>query len=144
MGIIEGPEQISFDTADSIDREMRQRNRGLWLKAHTAIFEDRNGDRNELVVFVTIPDDGDVFEPTRLNRLFDLIEEIIVRRMPHEIAIRDDRDTWKVIVSYDAPPESFAQVDSIRGGRGHAQRTERTSEGLGASSIFVQTEKRRR
>jgi hypothetical protein len=127
VGIIAGPEHISIETADSIEREMRHRNRGVWLKAHTEIF----GDWDELVVFVTIPDDGDVFEPTRLNQLFDLIEEIIVRRMPHEVAIRDDRDTWHVIVSYNAPPERFAQVDSIQGGQGRASRTDRMSDGLG-------------
>jgi hypothetical protein len=127
VGIIAGPEHIAIETADGIDREMRHRNRGLWLKAHAEIF----GDWNELVIFVTIPDDGDVFEPTRLNRIFDLVEEIIVRRMPHEVAVRDDRDTWCVIVSYDAPPGNFAQVDSIRGGQGRASRTDRASDGVG-------------
>ena len=116
-----------METTDSLDRELRHRNRGLWLAAHTEI----HSDWSELVVFVTIPDDGDVFEPTRLNGIFALIEEMIVRRMPDEIAVRDDRKTWYVIVSYDAPLGSFAQVDSIAGGEGQASRTERLSDGLG-------------
>ena len=127
MGIITGPEQISMETAAAIDRELGHCNQGLWLAAHTELHRDWT----ELVVFVTIPDDGDVFEPTRLNRIFARIEEMIVRRMPHEIAVRDDRKTWCVIVSYHAPLGSFAQVDSIHGGEGQASRTDRLSDGLG-------------
>ncbi|MDP9024103.1 MAG: hypothetical protein M3N13_01845 [Candidatus Eremiobacteraeota bacterium] len=117
--------RISRQTAQEITDELEAANRenALWRALHI----ERHSDERELIVFVDIVDD-DPFEPTRLDRIFDITERAIVTRIPSEIPIRDRRESWRVLVHTEG---DNALIDGIGGGEKVAARTMRLSDGLG-------------
>ena len=123
------PDRISNATANAITRELGQSeaaSTGLWLSVRTEL----HLDERQLVVFVKIAD-VDPFEPARLDRIFDIVESVIVAHMPHEIPIRERGESWAVLISTEG---YFALIDAIEGGEKIATRTNRTSDGLGPPS----------
>ena len=86
---------VSPTLCDDLERELADIDdkHHLWLHARTEVDED---DDTVLIV-VTIPDD-DPFEPTRLDRIFDSVESVIVSHMPHDLPINEGRYAWLVIV----------------------------------------------
>lgn len=124
MEVIEGPEHVAVETINAIVAEIAARNRGLWIDVRGEIlvyFDDH------FVINVTIPDD-DPFEPSRLNRIFDIAERVIVAHVPCDIPLRDDTETWTVRVETEG---DRASIDVIWGGRKRPPRTERLSDGVG-------------
>ena len=124
MSTIQGPDRVSMETMESLEHEVRAIGGAPW----TAIHVELHGNFRDLVVFVTIPDD-DPFEPTRLDAIFDTVERAIVSRIPLDIGVRDDADTWSVSVHAD---DSFhLGIDFISGGMGLPGRTNRGSDDVG-------------
>jgi hypothetical protein len=123
------PDRISSATANAIAHELRQSEAaraGLWRGVRTELHLD---DR-QLVVFVEI-EDIDPFEPSRLDRIFDIVEGVIVAHIPNEIPIREGGESWSVSVHTEG---DFALIDGIHGGEKIASRTNRLSDGLGPPS----------
>ena len=112
-------------TAREISDELDVLNRenSLWR----AFRIEWDADEPELIVFVEILDD-DPFEPTRLDRIFDLVESVIVKRIPREIPIRDKGEPWRVYIQTEGDRDT---IDGIGGGEKVASRTSRLSAGLG-------------
>jgi hypothetical protein len=121
----ETPRRIEMQTVERIEARLDELERGhpgLWLT--TRIEVHLRGQ--ELVVFVTIPDD-DPFEPERLNRIFDEIEGVIVPLVPSEIPLRTNGDAWTIMVH----TPDHALIDGTNGGWGKPERTDRLSDGVG-------------
>jgi hypothetical protein len=116
--------RISQTLVDDIVRELGAVNEThhLWLRTRTEV----DHDDGRLRVVVTMPDD-DPFEPTRLARIFDTIESVIVSHMPHDLPIREDHWAWLVVVQVP----SGDSIDSIHGGEKIAGRTSRYSDHVG-------------
>ena len=124
MAIIAGPAQIALSDANEIARELERRGDGLVRSVQPQVHHDGK----ELVLFVVIPD-VDPFERSRLDRIFDLAEEIIVARIPHAIPIRDDAESWSVtVVNEEDWGKRFATIDAMYGGRMKPSRTTRLSD----------------
>jgi hypothetical protein len=87
--------RISQTLVDDIVRELAAVNEThhLWLRTRTEL----DYDDERLRIVVTIPDD-DPFEPTRLARIFDTIESVIVAHMPHDLQVHEDDEAWVVLV----------------------------------------------
>jgi hypothetical protein len=123
--VSESAGHVSPTLYDEIERELADidERHHLWLHARTEFDEDDD----TLLIVVTIPDD-DPFEPTRLDRIFDSVESVIVSHMPHEFPINEGRYAWLVIVEVS----SGDSIDSIRGGgEGTTGRTSRYSDHVG-------------
>ncbi len=116
--------QVSPTLFDDIERELADidERHHLWLSARTEL----DADDDSLLIVVTIPDD-DPFEPTRLDRIFDSVESVIVSHMPHDFPICEERPAWLVVV--EVP--SGASIDSTEGGEKIAGRTARYSDHVG-------------
>ncbi len=116
--------RISEETAGAVGRELENigTSTGLWLNARTELhLEER-----QLVVFIVIPD-VDPFEPSRLDRIFDTVERVVVGHIPHDILIHERGESWTV--SVDTPSGDL--IDGIFGGEKIPTRTIRLSDGLG-------------
>jgi hypothetical protein len=116
--------QVSPTLFDEIERELADidKRQHLWLSARTELEEYDD----TLLIVITIPDD-DPFEPTRLDRIFDSVESVIVSHMPHDFPIHEKRLAWLVIVQVP----SGDSIDSIEGGEKIAGRTARYSDHVG-------------
>lgn len=116
-----------MEALEKLDRELNATEGAPWMAIHVELHDDFR----ELNVFATVLDD-DPFEPTRLNMLFDTVERVIVSHIPGDIGVRDDRDTWSVIVNVD---DSFRSlIDGISGGKGTPGRRNRGSDHVGPPS----------
>ncbi|MDQ6942625.1 MAG: hypothetical protein M3169_08950 [Candidatus Eremiobacteraeota bacterium] len=115
---------VSPTLSDDIERELADidARHHLWLRVRTELDEDDD----TLLIIVTVPDD-DPFEPTRLDRIFDSVESVIVSHMPHDFPIHEKRLAWLVIVQVP----SGDSIDSIEGGEKIAGRTARYSDHVG-------------
>ena len=89
-----------------------------------------NRTENDLLVQVFIPN-GDAFEPTRLRRIFDVVEAVIVAHIPRDIPLLDDDESWAVFIETEG---DRAMIDSARGGREHPWRNDRGSDGVGVGA----------
>ena len=116
--------RVSQTLVDDIVRELAAVNEthDLWLRTRTEL----DYDDERLRIVVTIPDD-DPFEPTRLARIFDTIESVIVAHMPHDLPVNEDEEAWVVLVTVP----SGAEIDEIQGGEKIAGRTSRYSDHVG-------------
>jgi hypothetical protein len=123
VGIIEGPDIVSNATLDAIVAELGARNPGLWIDAGSMYLIYFH----VVAVELTIPD-VDPFEPSRLQRIFAIAEDVVVKHIPHDIPIRDDTESWTVRIVAEG---SRAAIDVIMGGRRKASRNERLSVGIG-------------
>ena len=115
---------VSPTLSDDIERELADidERHHLWLRTRTEL----DYDDERLRIVVTIPDD-DPFEPTRLARIFDTIESVIVAHMPHDLQVHEDDEAWVVLVKVP----SGADIDEIEGGEKIAGRTSRYSDHVG-------------
>jgi hypothetical protein len=122
--VSEAAGHVSPTLSDDIERELAGigDKRRLWLQTRTEFDEDDD----TLLIVVTIPDD-DPFEPTRLDRIFDSVESVIVSHMPHDFPIHEERPAWHVHVNVP----SGARIDWIHGGENIAGRTLRYSDDVG-------------
>jgi Ankyrin repeats (3 copies) len=133
IGVIEGPDEVSWETMKALERQLAARNRGLWLG--TTVSGGYNFAENDVLVQVFIPD-GDPFEPTRLRRIFDVVEAVIVAHMPRDIPILDDDESWVIYIETEG---DRAMIDSVQGGREHPWRNERGSDHVGAGARWPAT-----
>jgi hypothetical protein len=91
--VSEAAGHVSPTLSDDIERELAgigDKHR-LWLQTRTEFDEDDD----TLLIVVTIPDD-DPFEPTRLDRIFESVESVIVSHMPHDFPIHEEGKAWLV------------------------------------------------
>jgi hypothetical protein len=125
MPSVAGPDRISIETMEKIARELKALPEPDWVRVHAEL----HLDGKELVVFAVVPNE-DPFEPQRLDRIFEAVENVIARHVPAEIPIRRTGESWAVTVV----TESNDIIDGIMGGEGTPGRTDRLSDGLGPPS----------
>jgi hypothetical protein len=120
---MKGPDRVTAETLEALRRELAALKDAPW----TSLSVETDMNSYGVYVSVLIPDD-DPFEPSRLDKIFDLAESLIVSRIPNEIGIHENNHTWTVSVHTEG---DRALIDYIWGGNKMPGRTERASDGLG-------------